>query len=604
MATDIEEIKQRLDLVDVMREYVPVKPAGPANFKVLCPFHHEKTPSLYVSKDKQVWHCFGCGKGGDMFVFVSEMEGMDFAEALRHLAQKAGVELKGSDPLRSSQKIKLQEIIRIAARLYNRVLKESKAAQPARDYLKKRGVSDEIIDRFQIGYAPAEWEFLFSTLKKKNVPEELLFQSGLTVRRERGTGFYDRFRGRVIFPINDQNGVTVGFGARALDGVPVPGGGDPAERGEAAKYINTPQSMIYDKSRVLYALDRAKNRIKEEKQVIIVEGYMDVIASHQAGITNVVASSGTALTADHVRLLKRFTPNLLLAFDMDAAGESAARRGIDTALEQEADVRLVNLPSGKDPDELIRSNSEDWKKAIADARPVMDALIERIKARVDLSTVQGKKQAAADLLPIITKFANPIERAHYLQELARVLGVEEAVLRETLGRLRPAATTRTPAEASPIRSETSRHSLQAERLLGLLLFAPEHFAKALDRLLPEALPAPYAGLYSQMVLWYNRSHTIDPYAFLGTVRDSGLKSRLDVARLAVERDFANADKPEVEHELTTLLTNLQKEFFITRLRQITADIARAEQSSDPAQRDTVTALVTELNGLTRQMREL
>jgi DNA primase len=598
MASDIEEIKQRLDLVDVIREYVPVKPAGPASFKVLCPFHHEKTPSLHVSKDKQVWHCFGCGKGGDVFVFVQEMEGMDFAEALKHLARKAGVELKGSDPRLNSQKLKVQEVVRAAARLYNRVLLESNVAQPARDYLTKRGLTDDTIDRFQLGYAPAEWDFLYTTLKKQNVPEELLFQAGLTVRREKGSGFYDRFRGRVMFPINDVNGVTVGFGARQLESVAAPGAT------EGAKYINTPQSLVYDKSRILYGLDRAKNRIKEEKQVIIVEGYMDVIASHQAGITNVVASSGTALTAEHVRLLKRFTPNLVFAFDMDEAGEGASRRGIDTALEQEVDVRLVVLPSGKDPDELIRSNPEAWKQAIKDAKPVLEALMQRTLGRLDVTGVQGKKQAAAELLPVIAKLGNPIERSHYMQALARALGLEESVLRETLGRLKPVAPGTAKSTVAPAAAETNRRELQAERLIGLLLHAPQLFPTVVDRLLPKAFPAPFSDLYTQMLVWYNRAHTFDPSAFLTTVRDSVLKSRLDVARLAVERDFAQADSPVIEHELTTLLSSLQKEFFTTRLRQLTADIARAEQSSDPHERDTVTTLVTELNELTRQLREL
>lgn len=598
MASDIEEIKQRLDLVDVMREYVQVKPAGPASFKTLCPFHHEKTPSLHISKDKQVWHCFGCGKGGDVFVFVQEIEGMDFAEALKHLARKAGVELKGSDPRLSSQKLKVQEVVRAAARLYNRVLRESKVAQPARDYLVKRGVTDDTIDRFQIGYAPAEWDFLYTTLKKQNVPEELLFQSGLTVRRERGSGFYDRFRGRVMFPINDVNGITVGFGARVLEGVAAPGAT------EGAKYINTPQSLVYDKSRILYGLDRAKNRIKEDKQVIIVEGYMDVIASHQAGVTNVVASSGTALTAEHVRLLKRFTPNLVFAFDMDEAGEGASRRGIDTALEQEVDVRLVVLPSGKDPDELIRTNPQAWKQAITDARPVLEALMQRTLGRLDVTNVQGKKQAAAELLPVIAKLGNPIERSHYMQALARALGLEESVLRETLGRIKTVVPSQSKTATPIVAAETNRRELQAERLIGLLLHAPQLFASVVDRLLPKALPAPFNDLYTQMLVWYNRSHTFDPSAFLMTVRDNALKSRLDVARLAVERDFAQADPPVIEHELSTLLASLQKEFFTTRLRQLTADIARAEQSSDPVERDKVTSIVTELNELTRNLREL
>ncbi|MCD4762066.1 DNA primase, partial [bacterium] len=414
-----EEIKAKLDIIDLIREYIPLKAAG-VNFRAKCPFHREKTPSFTVSPEKQIYHCFGCGKGGDIFSFIQEIESVDFVGALKILAPKAGVALKRQDPKAASERNRVLDIIDIARRYYSKILIDSNQAKAARQYLKERGLKEEIIDEWQIGFSPDSWDSLSKILLGKGYAEHEIFKAGMNVKNSTSSRFYDRFRGRIMFPINDVNTTTVGFSARV----------SPEKEAEEkmGKYINSPQTVVYDKSKILFGLDKAKQEIRRSDYAIVVEGQMDVITAHQAGFKNVVASSGTALTAHQVILLKRFTKNIMLAFDMDEAGATASDRGIQEALKQEMNIKVVELKDGKDPDDCIREDKEAWAEAVKTAKPMMQYYFDRTFSGMDLSDIVNRREAASILLNIIVKVGNRIEQDHWLKKLSEKIDVSESIL--------------------------------------------------------------------------------------------------------------------------------------------------------------------------------
>lgn len=418
-----EEIKGKLDIVEFIREYIPVKAAG-INFRANCPFHHEKTPSFMISPEKQIWHCFGCGKGGDVFSFLMEMEGIDFVEALRILAPKAGVTLTKQDPRTTSQRNKLLDILDLSRRFYHKVLLDTPQAEMARKYLAERGLSDDTIEEWQIGYSRDSWDDLINFLKSKGFNDKEIFLSGMSVQKNDQNRYYNRFRNRIMFPINDINANTVGFTARVSP--------EREAQEKMGKYINSPQSMIYDKSKIIFGLDKAKMDIKNKDVAVVVEGQMDVITAHQNGFRNVVASSGTALTSDQVATLKRYSSNIALAFDMDKAGQMAADRGIREAMAKEMNIRVVELPEGKDPDECIKKNPEVWEKSVSGAKQVMQYFFDKVLKKLDLTNIEHKRKATIELLPTIGKLANKIEQDFWLKKLSQAIDVDENLLRETL----------------------------------------------------------------------------------------------------------------------------------------------------------------------------
>ena len=460
----VDEIKDRLDIVEVIQSSVPLKKAG-RNYKGLCPFHAEKTPSFVVFPDTGTWHCFGaCGTGGDVFSFVMQQENVDFGEALQMLAQRAGVELEPRSPQAAEAEKRLdllQQINQAAATYFHHLLFTSDEAARARAYLEKRGLNRQTIDRFQVGYSLDLWDGLLRYLTSKGYATADLQEVGLIIQREDGSGSYDRFRGRVVFPIRDHRGRVLGFGGRILgDGVP--------------KYLNSPQTPLFDKSSVLFGLDQAKAGIRTVGQAVIVEGYMDVLMAHQHGITNVVAQMGTALTEAQLRLLKRHTQQFVLALDSDVAGDQATLRGLDVArqvMDREvvpvptpqglirfedrlaADIRIVSLPPGRDPDEVILESPSRWAQLVAQAKPVMDYYFDAFTADLDLSTAKGKADAVRALGPLIAGIGDRVQRTHYLQQLARMVQVDERSLwqqiRQTPGREEPGRPRRPEPDTKP-----------------------------------------------------------------------------------------------------------------------------------------------------------
>lgn len=488
MSKVTEEIKSRLDIVSIVGEYVQLKPAG-THSKGRCPFHNERTPSFMVNRERQFWHCFGCNTGGDVFEFLMKIENLEFVEVLKMLADKTGVKLEDNERIETNknEKNRLLDIMRLAAKFYHKVLLDSPRCAAARAYLLEERLLDlHIIDEWQIGYIPENWDTLTQFLLKKGFGINDIVQTGLSLQKQ-GGGWYDRFRGRIMFPLFDSQGNIVGFTGRLLKDDPTFAQG---------KYVNTPQTLLYDKSKILYGLHYAKKAIKEKGFVVVVEGQMDVIACHENKMRNVVASSGTALTVEQVRLLKRFTSNIYLAFDADAAGQIAARRGIDIALAESVIVRVVTFPRNfaKDPDECIRKDPEVWKRAVENARPLMEYYFEIFTQGIDLNAAIARVDTAKQLIGEIIKLQDPVDREYWLEKLAHLLGVSIAVLKEQLlvelrkKKFRFSAQKTVPSGDYLVPQEDSAHKI-GRQILAWCLKYPSLWTEVLSSIKIKALPS-------------------------------------------------------------------------------------------------------------------
>jgi DNA primase len=414
---EVAEVKSRLEITEVVGAYLPLKQAG-RNLKAPCPFHDEKSASFMVSPERGIYKCFGCGEGGDIFNFVMKMEGMDFRQALEMLARKAGVELKergGDGGVAKKLRERLIEAHELAVKYFQANLVGNKKAL---DYVvKKRRLGKEVIRDFQIGYAPDTWEGLTAALMKRGFTAKELLQGGLAGQRQGRNTVYDLFRGRVMFTICDREGRPVGFTGRVMDD-------------SVPKYLNTPQTSLFDKSSVIFGLHLAKEAIRKADEVVLVEGQMDVVASHQAGVRAVVATSGTALTMEHLRALSKLTKNIKLAFDADRAGLAATERAIEMGQKLGLTLRMVELPEGvKDADELVQSQGvEAWKAAIAKAKYIVDYLFDRFEKDYDLTSAVGKRGYADRLAANLRRLGDPVEQDHYVRLLAEKTGTSaEAV---------------------------------------------------------------------------------------------------------------------------------------------------------------------------------
>jgi len=440
----IDEVKSRLDIVEVVSSYLPLEKSG-RNYKALCPFHAEKTPSFVVFPESQRWHCFGaCSEGGDVFNFVMKQEGWDFRTALEELARRAGVELRPRTPAQvqaEEEADRLRQLLDTAARYYQHLLRHSPEGKGARAYVAERGLSEETVERFMLGYSLPGWDHTRTYLIQEGYRIEELIKAGLLVKKEESGSTYDRFRDRLMIPIRDGKGRVIGFGARTLD----PEG--------APKYLNSPQTPLFDKSQTLFGLDLARRAIRREDRVIIVEGYMDVMQAQQAGFANVVAQMGTAITESQLRQLQRYTKRLVLALDPDAAGVQATLRGVEVAretLEQKwepvfdprglvgyegrlgAEIRVLRLPNNQDPDDLIRQEPQRWATLLEEAVSVVDFYLQILLEGLDLEDTKAKAQVVDNLLPVLRAVANPVERGDYVQKIARALRVDVRAVQSRL----------------------------------------------------------------------------------------------------------------------------------------------------------------------------
>ncbi len=420
----LEDILSRINIVEIISSFIPLKQAG-RNFKALCPFHHEKTPSFMVSPDRQIYHCFGCGESGNAFKFLMRYERLEFPEAVEALAKKAGVVLpqtQKEDHKGANTITQLYKINELTASFYEQNLSFPDGIG-AKNYLLKRGIKEETLRYFRIGYAPEKWDALINHLRQKNISLSLIEKAGLILARE-GGGYYDRFRSRIIFPITDIKSRVLGFGARVLDDA-------------LPKYINSPETPVYTKGKNLYGLNLAKEGIRENDFAVIVEGYLDFIVPYQEGLRNIVASLGTALTLQQVRLLKRYTHNAVIVYDPDIAGELATLRSLDILIEEEMNVKVVTLPEGLDPDSFTRQNGiERLRDRIKHASNLFEYKLDVLKSRYNIKETEGKKDIASEMLLTINKFENSILKSEYIKKLSEELNVGEHYILEELKKIK------------------------------------------------------------------------------------------------------------------------------------------------------------------------
>jgi len=458
----IEEVKQRIDIAEVVSQYVKLTKSG-RTFRGLCPFHSEKHPSFFIYPERQSWHCFGaCNTGGDIFSFIMKKEGIDFGEALRLLAQRAGVSLPSrlEPSAKRDEQERLYQANEAATHYFHNLLLHSSAGEKTQSYVASRGLSLETITSFQLGFSPNSWEALKQYLLERGYTESELLTAGLVIETEAG-GTHDRFRNRLMFPIYDIKGRITGFGARALDD-------------SLPKYLNSPQTPIFDKSSSLYGINLAAAAIRQQNMVVMVEGYMDVITAHQNGFNNVVASMGTSVTEKQVSAVKRLTKNMALALDADAAGEEAMLRGVGYENTLDAEVKVIILPSGKDPDDVIKEDAKMWQNLLEEALPVVDYTFDMVTAKLDLTTAGDQRFAVERLGPIVLEIKDPVRYAHYVQKLARLAKVPERTIEATLSKIKTAHRAKEPkleAIAQALRPVFS--SPVEEYCLALLLQHPE-----------------------------------------------------------------------------------------------------------------------------------
>ena len=605
-----EEIKQKLDIAEVIAEYVTLKPAGSGAFKGLCPFHSERTPSFHVSRERQIFKCFGCDKGGDVFSFVMEMEGLNFVEALKMLAKRAGVELPEYKPTPGGNRADvLLEIHEATAKFYEIVLREWPRSVKAREYVAKRKLSDAMVLKFRLGASPDDWDSLALHLKKKGYSEELLVESGLCLKRKSGSGVIDRFRNRLMVPLCDPNGHVVGFTARVL-----PVAGD-----EEAKYINSPETPIYHKGAVLYGLHLGKSGIRKAGEVIIVEGNLDVIASHSAGVENVVASSGTALTEAQLRTLFRYTKRLVFCLDDDAAGFAAAKRVFALALELQTkdpsldvSLRCIVIPAGagKDPDDVVQKDPELWRKIALHSTEIVEYYFEKTLRSFDEKTdssMEARRKLVDDLLPEVAKLVREDERHLYLLRLADATHVSVDVLRAMCMKLKvlapslPRATrlqpTNNPLNNPPHNPPPSPPSPETQRtrasafLLGVALKYEKAAGEVLKRVPPDVLEDPWKTLYRELGVVYNAGQTqpstapqqslfLRLRAHLDGQGSPRFISVVDALALRIDEMLARLSPKDVRAEVDGHLILFDRERQQERRKDLEARIRQAEIAGD------------------------
>ena len=541
----IDEVKQRTDIVEVISQYASLTKAG-RTFRALCPFHSEKHPSFFVYPEQQNWHCFGaCSTGGDAFSFIMKKQAIDFGEALHLLAQRAGVTIPSRfEPDASKdEKNTFYQANEAAARYFHNLLLNSPDGEKARSYVASRGFSPKTITEFQLGFNLNSWETLKQYLMERGYTESELLAAGLIVETENGKT-HDRFRSKLMFPICDAKGRVAGFGARMLnDSLP--------------KYINSPQTPIFDKSSHLYGINLATAAIKQQGIAVIVEGYIDVITAHQNGFNNVIACMGTSVTETQVNILKRLTRNIALALDADTAGNEAMLRCVGYENTLDTEIKVIILPRGKDPDDIIKQDVEIWQHLLEEALPVVDYTFDKATFQLDLTTARDKTLAVTRLLPIIAEIKDPVRQAHYLQKLASLVKVSVHTIEVALNRMKPTPTRRKTPESKPTAVTHALRPLisnpREEYCLALLLQHPE--LKDSN----ERLPA-LGGLLAE---YFVNSENREIFIAWQQANDlASLKDKLDPAiwehldSLITRSLLPN----QIEQKYTECVLNLQKEF--------------------------------------------
>ncbi len=608
--SSIDDVKARIDIVDLVSEAgVKLRRSG-KSYTGFCPFHsNTRTPAFVIWPDSGTWRCFGeCNEGGDIFKFVMKREGWDFPETLRHLAQRAGVDLEQYTPQqadRREENDRLRALLEDAVTFYRHQLLKTPGGRPALDYLKeKRGLTDATIEAFGLGYAPAGWDNAFSYFKQKNFSEQDLLDVGLITERESG-GYYDKFRNRIMIPIRDAEGRMAGFGARILDPNDVP------------KFMNSPQTALFDKGRLLYGLDRARKPIRAADQVVIVEGYLDVIAVHQSGFENVVSPMGTALTEEQLRMLKRFTRRIVLALDPDAAGQKAVLRGLDAArvaldhdeelrfdahgllrheARLQADLRVASMPDDLDPDEIVARNPAEWKALIEKAAPVVTHVMDTLIAGRNVEDPKARVEIVSQVLPLIEDLASPVERESYRQMLARRLRVDERALIGIKPAGSPARRSQRPGAPPPARKAEHAQAAPAsapsparkigDQVLAILLQNPEmlhHLDRRLKKRELSALSTEDFGYTDQQILFRLlrqalEQDTAEVLQFVQSLLHAEIQAVFDDLRA---RTLQTGKRDKLVDEMGRLVLLLRRQTLSESVNQLRFLQEDAHQSGDP-----------------------
>lgn len=604
MNNNVEEVKARLNIVDIVSEYVRLTKAG-ANWKGLCPFHHEKSPSFMVNEDKQIFHCFGCAKGGDVFTFVQEMESLEFREVLKMLADKAGVQLEQYKSEDTGNKKRILAALELATKFYETQLWKGMGKDKIIQYLRDRGLTDESIQKFRLGYAPNGWDNIIKFLTGRGFTIQEIAQTGLLVEKTADSNqntanssknFYDRFRDRIMFPISDNMGNVIGYSARVA----------PGSDETQAKYVNTPETVVYHKSKVLYGLSHAKQEIKNKNYVLLVEGNMDVIASSQAGLGNVVAVSGTALTPDQISMLKRYTDNIAMLFDMDSAGQQAAEKSANLCFEKEMNVKVVALSDGKDAADVVQKDPSLLIKSVKESTSAMEYFFKNILEKYDSKSAEGKNNVAKDILEHVAHIENKIEKSSWIKKIAHELDVEENVINSVLKTVESSVVSsvkkQDQAEDQPAAFQ-KRADVIRDCLLGVIMSDADIWKETFDKekesewvkndsltsFVLESGPAAnfsFDGLMSKIdderaIEKLRKIYFDTKYRF--TAEEITEQSREDL------RKMASSYKAQYVKEL-------QKE----RLHSIIREIEKAEQKGD---KETLANLMSEFTKLSQKTRD-
>ncbi|MCL5256183.1 MAG: DNA primase [Chloroflexi bacterium] len=577
----IEEIKSRTDIVETISRFVNLKRAG-RNFKGLCPFHGEKTPSFIVFPDSASYHCFGCGRNGDIFHFLMDIEGKDFREVLSDLARATGVVLHTSPEKKTAreEEQRLLELNQTAAYYFHQILNQSAGAAQARDYIEARGINRKTIQEFLIGFAPESWDSLWNHLAGRGFSMKDALAVGLVVERE-GGGVYDRFRGRVMFPIKDAEGRVRGFGGRSIDG-------------SQPKYLNSPDSLVFSKGSLFYAMDAAREHIRSTGAAVVVEGYTDALMAHQAGYGNVIASMGTAIGDHHISILKKLTGNFILALDADKAGDMATLRGLEVIrsnvehlrvpirtregstgfeLRPSVTIRVVSMPRGKDPCDIIREDPQSWARLVESASPVADHAIALVSVRHDLNTAEGKSAFVREATPVISQLADPVEKAHYVQKIARLTHLDESAIRASIAKSARHGTTRVASE-----EEGRRPGKDLEQhLLLILMRYPGLLAEVDVEKLADLLGVEY-NLALEALVQSASTGSLELEHFFSALGPNLEGFGRELASLtASEPELPDA---QLEAVLDNLLRRIERRRLSEKLRQYQFMVREADESGD------------------------
>ena len=578
----IESIRLQSDIVEVIGRYVPLKRAGGSRFKGLCPFHKEKTPSFQVDQDKQLFHCFGCGAGGDVFSFMMQYERVEFLDAARLLADRAGIAFDpapgeaSAGPREKTDKAALYRMHEQLADFYAAALKSSAAAQSVRDYLTERDLEAAAVD-FQLGWAPTQANAMVTWAQKKNFPLPLLAQAGILLPADReGAPPYDRFKGRLMFPIRDEQGRVVAFSGRILD------------QSSPAKYVNSPETPLFRKGRVLYGLDRARQPMVDQRSALLCEGQIDVIRCHLAGLPTAVAPQGTAMTEGHAALLKRYADEIIIMFDGDTAGQNATLRAAEVLLAAGLTVRVAALPPGEDPDSLVRKEgAEALQQRVAQAQSLVEAHLDMLAARGEFNSQAGQLRTAKAVLELILHAPSAIQREQYLKELSARLQISESALKQDMMKMvRPTRYDPESEKQSP--KQEAAHPPHEVALLELMIAHPEALDLVAQYVEPETITDPVCRRIIQLMLTQPEP---DPTALLQSMADEGEQCRRLHAKLIMTARTVTSEEISSIHAVQDVILAL-------RIKQLDREIKSCLEKSERAGEVEKKSLINESAQLT------